>query len=74
MAYLSLPGEPVKLFEPGACNAPFEDAIVLFRIDIKGLLIEGGIILDLVNGGLGVALVLGLGFWRMLVVEEETVR
>lgn len=64
---LALPGEAMELLDPGAGYTAFEDAIVLLGVDVEGLLVEGGVILDLVDGGVVVAV---LGFW---VVEEEIV-
>lgn len=58
---LSLPRQPVKLLKPGASYTPFEDAIVLLGVDVEGLLVEGWIVLDLVDMGLRLTLVAGVG-------------
>lgn len=41
---LSLPGESVDLFEPRPGYATFEDAEVLFGVDIEWLFVDGGVI------------------------------
>ena len=51
----------MKLLKPGASYTPFEDAIVLLRVDVEGLLVERWIVLDLVYMGLGLTLVAGVG-------------
>ena len=45
----------MDLLETGAGDAPLEDAIVLLCVHVQGLLVHGGIILDLIYGWLGLA-------------------
>ncbi len=66
--HLSLPGEPVHLFETSPGYTPFEDAIVLLCVDVQGLLVDGLVILDLVYWGIWFAVVLRLG---VLVLYEK---
>ena len=68
----------MKLLKPGASYTPFEDAIVLLRVDVEGLLVERWIVLDLVDMGLRLTLVAGVGvrlrlclLLRGLVVKED---
>jgi len=57
----------MELLEPGASYSPFEDAVVLLCIDVERLLVERGVILDLVDGLFWVAMV-------GVVVKKEAVR
>ena len=62
--HLALLGEPVHLFEAGPGDPTLENAVVLLRVHVQRLLVDGGVILDLIYGWV---LLAGL-LWLLLVV------
>lgn len=73
VTHLSLSRQPVNLLQTGSRYTPLEYAIVLLCIDIKRLLVDWGVVLDLIDRQLWLALVLGgrvLCDLRLLLDEE----
>ena len=56
---LSLPGEPMDLFEPGPCYASFENTVILLCIDVERFFVDWIVIVNLVYGGILITMLLG---------------
>ncbi|KAI6149998.1 clasp N terminal-domain-containing protein [Pisolithus thermaeus] len=67
---LSLPGESVDLFESRPGYATFEDAEVLFGVDIEWLFVDGGVIWMVFAGGYCAVDVVGGDLVCMDVLED----
>ena len=74
VTHLSLPRQPVYLFQACSRDTPLEYAIVLLGVDIEWLLVDWSVVLDLIYGQFWLALVLGgcgVGCDLSLLLDEE---
>ena len=65
----------MHLLEPGSGYATLEDAIVLLGVNVERLLVNGRVVLDLIDRGIGVSLVLRMWILLLgLLLDEEVMR
>lgn len=55
----------------GPGYSTLEDAVVLLCIDIEGLFIKGEIVLDLIDGGIGFAVIMLLDVCGRRMLDEQ---